>query len=33
MIKLNTVADYNLHMSYVDEADSMANSYSICHWR
>ena len=33
-IKLETVADYDRHMGYVDKGDRMANSYSIscCTW-
>jgi len=34
-IKLQIVADYNHHMSYVDKGDRMVNSYSIncCTWK
>lgn len=32
MIKLEPVADYDHHRSYVDKGDRMANSYSISCW-
>ena len=32
MMKLEPVADYDHHMSYVDKGDRMANSYSISCW-
>jgi hypothetical protein len=31
MIKLAIVADYNRHMGHVDDADTMANSYTASH--